>query len=335
MAISVTAAHVAESYDSGNIKEDVSDIIFNIDPSDTPVLSNCGRRDVSNTQFEWNVESLPSTSAANEKVEGADFTSEAAINVTRKSNYTQISSRNATVTGTQMAVAQYGKSTAGEMAHQMALMGKAIKLDIEKALVSHNKAIAGTADGAAARRSQSISHQIARGTNVSVGASNGSTAPNADTNDFTEGSAAESLTEALFLTTAQTIFENGGNLNSVVCSPALKREISDFTGRGGTQVIVDEQKVSNNITLIASDFGDIRVMTSRSMGTFGSGGAAGTDLLYLDWEFAKVAFLRPFTRQQIAKQGDADSEQIICEWGAMVSNADAHGIRLNMTNTYS
>lgn len=335
MAITVTAAHVAESYDSGNIKEDVSDIIFNIDPSDTPVLSNAGRRDVSNTTFEWNTEDLPSSGATNEKVEGADFTSEAPVQVTRKTNVTQISSRNATVSGTQMAVAQYGKSTAGEMAHQMALMGKAIKLDMEKALVSHNKQVAGTANGAAARRSQSVSHQIARGSNVSVGASNGSTAPNADTNDFTEGSATESLTEGFFLTTAQTIFENGGNLNSVVCSPALKREISDFVGRNGTQVIVDPSKVTNNITLIASDFGDIRVMTSRSMGTFGSSGAAGTDLLYLDWEFVKVAFLRPFTRQQIAKQGDSDSEQIICEWGAQVSNADACGIRLNLTNTYS
>jgi len=335
MAISVTASHVAESYDSGNIKEDVSDIIFNIDPSDTPVLSNAGRRDVSNTTFEWNTEDLPSTSSTNEKNEGADFASEAAIQVTRKTNVTQISSRNATVTGTQMAVAQYGKSTAGEMAHQMALMGKAIKLDMEKALVSHNKQVAGSGDQASARRSQSVSHQIARGSNVDTKSVSGSTAPTGDTADFTEGSATESLAEGLFLTTAQTIFENGGNLNSVVCSPALKREISDFSGRSGTQVIVDPNKVTNNITLIASDFGDIRVMTSRSMGTFGSNGAAGTDLLYLDWEFVKVAFLRPFTRQQIAKQGDSDSEQIICEWGAQVSNADACGIRLNLTNTYS
>ena len=51
MAINVTASHVAESYDSGNMKEDVSDIIFNIDPSETPLLSNMGTRDVSNTTF--------------------------------------------------------------------------------------------------------------------------------------------------------------------------------------------------------------------------------------------------------------------------------------------
>ncbi|MEC8737196.1 MAG: DUF5309 family protein [Planctomycetota bacterium] len=335
MAINVNVAHVAESYDSGNIKEDVSDIIFNIDPSDTPVLSNAGRRDVSNTTFEWNVESLPTTSSTNAKAEGADFASEAPVQVTRKTNVTQISSRNATVSGTQMALAQYGKSTASEMAHQMALMGKAIKLDIEKALVSHNKQGAGSGDQATNRQTQSIPHQIARGNNVDVGTTNGSTAPASDTADFTEGSAVESLTEGKFLETAQTIFENGGNLNTVVCSPALKREISDFQGRSGTQVIVDPEKVSNNITLIASDFGDIKVMVSRSMTTFGSSGAAGTDLLYLDWEYTKVAFLRPFTRQQIAKQGDSDSEQIICEWGAQVSNADSCGIRLNLSNTYS
>ena len=85
MAISVNVAHVAESYDSGNIKEDVSDIIFNIDPSDTPVLSNAGRRDIQTT-FEWNVESLPTTSSTNAKAEGADFASEAPVQVTRKTN---------------------------------------------------------------------------------------------------------------------------------------------------------------------------------------------------------------------------------------------------------
>jgi len=335
MAISVTAAHVAESYDSGNIKEDVSDIIFNIDPADTPVLSNAGRRDVQNTLYEWNTESLPTTAATNAKAEGADFTSEAAIQVVRQSNYTQISNRNATVSGTQTAVAQYGKAGAGEMAHQMALMGKAIKLDIEKTLCSHNPAVAGAGNAATARQTESVPHMIARGSNFVAKSGNGSSAPGSATASFTEASNHESLTETIFLTLAQTAYENGAKMNSVVCSPALKREVSDFTGRGGTQVIVDEKRVSNNITLIASDFGDIKVMTSRSMTTFGSSGAAGTDLMLLDWEFVKVAFLRPFTRQSIAKQGDSDSEQIVAEWGSMISNFDACALRVNLTNTYS
>ena len=57
--------------------------------------------------------------------------------------------------------------------------------------------------------------------------------------------------------------------------------------------------------------------------------------MLLDWEFVKVAFLRPFTRQSIAKQGDSDSEQIVAEWGSMISNFDACALRVNLTNTYS
>ena len=333
MAISVTASHVAESYDSGNMKADVSDIIFNIDPSETPALSNMGTRDVANTTFEWNVEDLPSSGSSNNKAEGADFTSESATQVTRKTNVTQISSRNATVTGTMTAVSQYGKQS--EMAHQMMLVSKALKLDIDKTIVSHQAQSAGSGDGASNRKTQSLVHQISRGNNVVVKSSGGTTVPSSDTGAYTEGSGTDSLDETKFVDVAEKIYENGGKLDSVICTPAVKREISDFTGRGGTQVIVDETKVTNNVTLFASDFGNIKVMISRNMTTFGSSGAGGCDLLFVDFSMAKVAFLRPFTRQQIAKQGDSDSEQIVAEWGVQLNNPDSAGVRHNLSNTYS
>ena len=333
MAISVTAGHVAESYDSGNMKEDVSDIIFNIDPSETPALSNMGTRDVANTTFEWNVEDLPSSGSTNNKAEGADFTSEAATAVTRKTNVTQISSRNATVTGTMTAVSQYGKQS--EMAHQMMLVSKALKLDIDKTIVSHQPQSAGSGDGASNRKTQSLVHQISRGNNAVVKASTGTTVPSSDTGAYTEGSGSDALTETLFVDVAESIYTNGGKLDSVICTPAVKREISDFTGRGGTQVIVDETKVTSNVTLFASDFGNVKVMISRNMEAFGSSGAGGADLLFVDFSMAKVAFLRPFTRQSIAKQGDSDSEQILAEWGVQLSNADSAGVRHNITNSYS
>jgi len=333
MAISVTAGHVAESYDSGNMKADVSDIIFNIDPSETPALSNMGTRDVANTTFEWNVEDLPSSGSSNNKAEGADFTSESATQVTRKTNVTQISSRNATVTGTMTAVSQYGKQS--EMAHQMMLVSKALKLDIDKTIVSHQAQSAGSGDGASNRKTQSLVHQISRGNNVVVKSSGGTTVPSSDTGAYTEGSGTDSLDETKFVDVAEKIYENGGKLDSVICTPAVKREISDFTGRGGTQVIVDETKVTNNVTLFASDFGNIKVMISRNMTTFGSSGAGGCDLLFVDFSMAKVAFLRPFTRQQIAKQGDSDSEQIVAEWGVQLNNPDSAGVRHNLSNTYS
>ena len=333
MAITVTAAHVAESYDSGNMKEDVSDIIFNIDPLDTPCLTLSGKRDVGNTTFEWNEESLPSSDATNAKKEGADFTSEEVQQVVRRTNYTQISTRNAVVSGTQSSVSQYGKTS--EMAHQLEIKSKALKLDIEKALVSHNAGVAGAGDGATARQTESIPHMVARGSNFKAKASSGTSAPGSATAAFTEGSATEELTESIFMELAQSVYENGGEMKAVVCGPGLKREISDFQGRSGTQVIVDPEKVSNNITIVASDFGDLKILTSRSMGTFGSSGAAGTDLLMADWQYLKVAFLRNFSKQQIAKQGDSDAQQLIAEWGAECSNFDSCGIRTNLTNAYA
>ena len=333
MAITVTAAHVAESFDSGNMKEDCSDIIFNIDPSDTPVLSNSGRRDVSNTTFEWNTESLPTHVSDNAKKEGLDFTSEAPTQVTRQTNITQISSRNATVSGTMSAIAQYGKGTGGEMAHQLTLIGKTLKNDVEFVLVSHNPQETGSANQGAARRTESMAHQIARGSNFKAKASSGTSAPGSNTASFTPGSASESLTETFFMDSLEQIFTNGGNCDAAVVPPGVKREISDFTGRSGQYVTVPESKISNNITVLASDFGDIQIMTTRNYEQIGAN--TSVDIFFADWEYLKVAFLRPFTTQQIAKQGDSDSRQIIVEFGAQVSNFNACGLRVDLTNTYS
>lgn len=341
MAISIDASHVAESYDSGNMKQDVSDIIFNIDPSETPLLSNMGTRDVSNTTFEWNTESLPASNDSNAKLEGADFSSEAVTQVVRNTNQTQISSRNATVTGTMTAVSQYGKQS--EMAHQMMLVSKSLKLDIDKTIGSHQASSAGLADQASGgeRKTESLTHMLSRGSNVIVGSTGGTTVPTSSTGAYTEGTAHDDLDESKFVDVAQKIYENGGKLDSVVCTPALKREISDFTGRGGTQVVVDESKVTSNVTVFASDFGNVKMMLSRNLQSYGSGGgfntagAGGTDLLFVDFSMAKVAFLRNFTRQTLGVRGDSSSEQIIAEWGVQLSNFDSGGVRHNLDPVYS
>ena len=57
------------TYEQKGIMEDVSSIITNLTPYDTPFLSSIGTEKVHNTKFEWQEDSLRA-GAANAKTEG-------------------------------------------------------------------------------------------------------------------------------------------------------------------------------------------------------------------------------------------------------------------------
>ena len=342
---------VMETYDASAIKEDISSILYNLDPDETPVLSNAGRRDIQNTLFQWQIESLPASATDNAHIEGAkilevDAELDAGTPTTLLNNYTQISWRNATVSGTLQSVSQHAKSQ--EMAHQMALRSKQLKIDLEKTILSHNPAIAGAAGGTA-RQTESLPHMVGRlgtagsawastDTSIYIGNAAGGGAATvvatsntgAHTDSTTAAASLDVMTEARFMAVANGVWDNGGNLDTVVCNGAIKREISDFAGRSASQIIVSPETVANNVTLVQTDFGDCKVMMDRHMAV-----TNGVDVGFIDFDYLKIAFLRPFTRQTLAKQGDADVENLICEWGIEMSNVQAFGWMFDVNKTYA
>ena len=50
--------HAFDTYTSKGIREDLSDVIYNISPEETPLVSMAGKRSVSNTLFEHQTEAL-------------------------------------------------------------------------------------------------------------------------------------------------------------------------------------------------------------------------------------------------------------------------------------
>ena len=61
-----------DTYTATADREELSDVIYNISPTATPVMSAIGRNNVSNVQFDWQVESLPTPSATG-KLEGFEL----------------------------------------------------------------------------------------------------------------------------------------------------------------------------------------------------------------------------------------------------------------------
>jgi len=108
----------------------------------TPFMSSIGKRNIKNVVFDWQTEVLPTPSASGQ-LEGFELSRSTATATTRVSNVAMISKRDATVTGSQDASDPAGKRS--EMAHQLAIMAKALKRDMEEALCQNGAKTTGDA----------------------------------------------------------------------------------------------------------------------------------------------------------------------------------------------
>jgi len=149
------------TYKAQGNREDLSNSIYNLDPFDTPVVSMAGRRTVKARQFDWQTENLPTVNLNNAREEGFELSKNPGTPTVRRSNVTQISSRDATVSGSQEASDAAGKN--GELAHQMAMQSKVLKSDLEAITCSRQERVDGNDTGPLPRKTESLPHQIARG----------------------------------------------------------------------------------------------------------------------------------------------------------------------------
>jgi hypothetical protein len=306
------------TYSATANREDLSNTIYNIDPFDTPFMSAAGRRNVKNRIFDWQTESLPAVDTGNAKEEGFELSRSAATATVRVSNTTQISSRDATVSGSQESADAAGKRS--EMAHQMALVSKALKRDMEAILCSNQARVAGN-DSGTARKTRALEHWIS--TNVGAGGTSYANAAS-ETAALTDGSTSVALTETIFNDILQTAYTNGAEPSVVLVRPAIKRKISSFTGRSGSQIAVSKVEAVNTVDIYRSDFGDVKILPSRWLRTRTISSKEVSAALFLDPEYASVAYYRPFQTVDIAKIGDAETKMILAEFGLEMGNEKAH-----------
>lgn len=270
-------------------------------------MTAVGRRNVSNRIFDWQTESLPALNSSNAQLEGFELARSAGTATVRISNTTQISSRDATVSGSQEAADAAGK--ASEMGHQMAIASKALKRDMESILVSAQARAAG--NDTTARTTRALEHWLT--SNVSYG-TNGAN-PVSETAALTDGTL-RSLTETMFNDRLQAAYEAGAEPKVALVGPSMKRKISTFTGRSGSQIPVSKAEVVNSVDVYRSDFGDIKIQPSRWV--------RARTIFLLDPEYAAVAYYRPFQTKDIAPIGDAQTKMILAEYGLEMKNEKAH-----------
>lgn len=300
-------------------REDLSNAIYNIDPFDTPIVSSARRRNAKARQFDWQSENLPTVDTGNAQFEGFELSRTASQPTVRLTNVTQISKRDATVSGSQEASDAAGKGS--EMAHQMALKSKVLKSDIEAIASGRQARVDG--DDTTARTTEAICHFIARGRDRDNNQGTAvlgytSSLPSASTDAFAAVSAGNqvSFSETLVGDGMQRAYEHGAHPSLLIVPPAIKRTVSTFKGRSSSQVMVGKTEVVATVDIIATDFGRLKVMPSLWM-------ASDTALL-IDPDYLAIAYFRNFRQYPIAKIGDAETRMILAEWGVEMRNPMAH-----------
>ncbi len=305
-------------YDAVGQREDLSDVIYNISPTDTPIMSSIGKTKATAVNHEWQTDSLAAATTANALVEGADATSATLSPTTRYGNLTQIVGKTIQVSGTLESVDKAGRKS--EKAYQLAKGSAEIKRDIETIITANQAKVAG--DGSSTARKMSSLLSFIK-TNTSVGS--GTTTAGADPTTIgvsarVDADTTRTFTETMLKEVVREVFTSGGTPSVLFVSPALKQTVSGFTGLAATRY---QAPVSGQATILAgadiyqSDFGQISIVPNRFMRT--------RDALLLDPEYAALAYLRPFQTIELAKAGDSDKTQILAELTLEVKNEAAHG----------
>ena len=303
-------------------REDLSNTIYNIAPTETPVVSSIGKTKATSVYHEWQTDDLAAASAAG-LVEGADASGASDTPTVRVGNRTQIQGKTVHISGTLDAVDKAGRKT--ETAYQLAKAGQELKRDMEKTILGNVAQSNGTA-GSAARLLGSI--QTWLGTNFVTMTDGVAPVGSNGTAIRTKGATASAFTEAKLKECVKSCFENGGNPTILVVPPTQKQVVSGFPGiaeqRYAAPTSGKQTTIMGAADVYLSDFGTLSVVPDRFMTA--STSPAAEQALVLDPSMASIATLRPFQSNLLAKSGDSEKHQMLVEYTLQVSNEKAHGI---------
>jgi hypothetical protein len=308
------------SFDAKGIREELSDVINMISPEDVPLQSNIGSKNVSNTYFEWQHDSLAAVDTT-ARIDGDDVSAfDSTSATTRVGNYTQILRRSVIVADNLGSQDLAGRND--EMAMQIAKRGRELKRDLESVLTANNAAVAG--NSSTARETAGLGAWIA--TNDVLGS--GGASPTGDGSDArTDGTQAD-FTEAMLKSAMQAAYTAGGQPSILMVGPFNKTQVSGFAGIAAQRYQAPSDAPTTIIgaaDVYLSDFGSLSVVPNRFQ--------RERDAWLLDPEYASVCYLRPIQKVDLAKTGDASKAMLLVEAGLEVGAEDAHAGVFDLTTS--
>lgn len=310
-----------QTYTAIGMREDLSNVIYNISPTDTPFMNSVGKAVATAVNHEWQTDSLAAvaTNALIEGAAGADITVTPTVRV---GNLCQISGKTVKISGTLDTVNKAGRKS--EKAYQLAKVSSEIKRDMEATLLNNTVKAAG--DGSTTAR-------VLGGlqTWLNTNYSGAGTAGNLGTTARVTGTN-RNFTATILNSTIQSCYTAGGAPTILLVNPAVKVLTSTFTGiatRFRDVPAAQQAQIVAAADVYVSDFGIIQIVPDRFIPNADSDNTA----FLLDPEMAAVAYLRPFQTLELAKTGDAEMTQLLTEYTLEVKNQAAHGIIADLNST--
>ena len=297
-------------------REDLSDMIYRIDPTETPFVSGIEKAKAEAVNHEWQTQALATASSQNIQLEGDDAAADTATPTVRLGNLCMISRKVPYVSGTQQAVDHAGRDD--EMAYQEMLKGLELKRDIETYIAGTNnsKVTGGTTT---ARQAASVLSWIK--SNTSKGTAGSPADPSAadGTSTRTDASSLIAFTEARLKTVLSAAWVNGGKPNVVMGGAFNKQQFSTFTGRSSPIEEAKSKKITASVDAYESDFGTLKVLPNRFQ--------RSRDVLILQMDMWALAYLngRKMVSIPLAKTGDSFKKEVLSEFTLEARNEKSSG----------
>ncbi len=291
-------------------REDLSDVIYRISPTDTPFVSGVDRETATGVFHEWQTQALGTALSTNAHLEGDAASAEAATASVRLGNYCQISKRVPRVTNTEEVIEKAGRGS--EMAYQEMLKGLELKRDLEAAVLASTSARA-AGNGTTIRRAGPVNSYIT--TNKSLTSTSSISGDGTDIS--TDSDTTRAFTEALLKTQLQNCWTQGGKPDMIFTGAFNKQQFSTFQGRASATEDTGTRKIIANVTAYESDFGTLKVVADRFQ---------KTNCVYaFQMDMWAIAYLkgRKMVSQDLAITGDSRAKQIISEWTLVARNEKA------------
>ncbi len=310
------------TYDAVGNREDLSDVIYRIDPTDTPFMTACEREKATAVNHEWQTQALAAVDTANAKLEGDDAVTVAVTPTVRLGNLCQISDKVVRVSGTQRAVEHAGRDD--ELEYQEMLKGLELKRDMESILVGTNQAKAAGAEGASPRKLASVLSWIKTNSDKGVGGSDPAAADGTGTR--TDGTQ-RAFVETQLKSVLQSIWNSGGKPDTIMVGGFNKQVFSTFTGRATPTEDTKAKKIVASVDFYESDFGRLSVAPNRFM--------RARDALVLQTDMWAVAYLngRRMVSIPLARTGDSERRQMLSEYTLVARNEKASGGVFDLTTS--
>lgn len=299
-------------------REELDDFVSMITPTDTPIYTMAGKAKADSKHPEWEYEDLETT-GDNAQPEGNEFTFDAVSAPTRVGNYTQIFTKTFTFSGTQEAVDNAGN--AEKRAHELMKKGKALRKDIEFSIVA-NTASTNTDP----RRSGGLPTWL--DTNTSRGAGGADGGFSAGVTTVATNGTQRAWTKALTDTLLQSIYQNGGDVTTVVTSPYNKGVFATFMSDSNVAPFRYAAGKGTNTIIGTADIyegplGTVKVMPNRVM----SVAANSRNVFALDPSLIKWLSLRAIHEVKgLAKTGDRESGVLLAEGTLKIVNEKGLGV---------